>query len=55
MLKLAGLPETGQTILFDGRTGEPFDSPVTVGYMYMLKFNHLVMIKCMLVRQVPIV
>ena len=42
MLSLAGLPETGQTILFDGRTGTRFDRPVTVGYMYMLKLNHLV-------------
>ena len=42
MLKLAGLPESGQTILFDGRTGEPFERPVTVGYMHMIKLNHLV-------------
>jgi DNA-directed RNA polymerase subunit beta len=42
LLKMAGLPESGQTILKDGRTGEPFDRPVTVGYMYMLKLNHLV-------------
>ena len=42
MLELAELPETGQTTLIDGRTGEPFDRPVTVGYMYMLKLNHLV-------------
>ena len=42
MLRLAGLPESGQTVLHDGRTGEPFDRPVTVGYMYMLKLNHLV-------------
>ena len=42
MLKLADLPETGQTPLIDGRTGEVFDRPVTVGYMYMLKLNHLV-------------
>ena len=42
MLKLGGLPETGQATLFDGRTGETFDRPVTVGYMYMLKLNHLV-------------
>jgi DNA-directed RNA polymerase subunit beta len=42
MLKLAGLPESGQTKLVDGRTGVPFDRPVTVGYMYMLKLNHLV-------------
>lgn len=42
MLTLAGLPESGQTTLFDGRTGEAFDRPVTVGYMHMLKLNHLV-------------
>jgi len=36
------LPESGQFDLFDGRTGEKFDRPVTVGYMYMLKLNHLV-------------
>ncbi|MGA1735979.1 MAG: DNA-directed RNA polymerase subunit beta [Pseudomonadales bacterium] len=42
MLKLAGLPESGQTVLFNGRTGEQFERPVTVGYMYMLKLNHLV-------------
>ncbi|GAP65681.1 DNA-directed RNA polymerase [Mizugakiibacter sediminis] len=42
MLKLAGLPESGQTTLYDGRTGEAFDRPVTVGYMHMLKLNHLV-------------
>ncbi len=42
MLRLADLPESGQTTLYDGRTGEAFDRPVTVGYMYMLKLNHLV-------------
>ena len=42
MLELAGLPSSGQTTLFDGRTGDAFDRPVTVGYMYMLKLNHLV-------------
>ncbi|UXI67395.1 DNA-directed RNA polymerase subunit beta [Tahibacter amnicola] len=42
MLQLAGLPSSGQTILIDGRTGEAFDRPVTVGYMHMLKLNHLV-------------
>ena len=42
MLELAGLPTSGQTTLYDGRTGESFDRPVTVGYMYMLKLNHLV-------------
>lgn len=42
MLLLAGLPEGGQTTLYDGRTGRKFDRQVTVGYMYMLKLNHLV-------------
>jgi DNA-directed RNA polymerase subunit beta len=42
MLKLAGLPQSGQTTLIDGRTGEAFDREVTVGYMHMLKLNHLV-------------
>ena len=42
MLKLAKLPTTGQAILHDGRDGEPFEHPVTVGYMYMLKLSHLV-------------
>jgi DNA-directed RNA polymerase subunit beta len=42
MLELAGLPDDGQCVLFDGCTGEQFDRPVTVGYMYMLKLNHLV-------------
>jgi len=42
MLELADLPTTGQTNLFDGRTGEMFDRPVTVGYMYILKLNHLI-------------
>ena len=42
MLHLAGLPEDGKTTLTDGRTGREFDNPVTVGYMYMLKLNHLV-------------
>jgi DNA-directed RNA polymerase subunit beta len=42
LLKLAGLDESGQSWLYDGRTGERFDRPVTVGYMYMLKLNHLV-------------
>ena len=42
LLKMADLPESGQTTLFDGRTGDAFDRPVTVGYMYMLKLNHLV-------------
>ncbi len=42
MLELADLPTSGQTILHDGRTGEAFERPVTVGYMHMLKLNHLV-------------
>jgi len=41
-LKLANLPEKGQTVLFDGRTGEPFDQEITVGMIYMLKLHHLV-------------
>ena len=42
LLELADLPTSGQQTLFDGRTGDQFDRPVTVGYMYMLKLNHLV-------------
>ena len=42
LLNLAGLPESGQATLIDGRTGEPFDRPVTVGYKYILKLHHLV-------------
>ena len=42
MLAMAGLPEKGQTVLFDGRTGEPFDQEITVGMIYMLKLHHLV-------------
>ena len=42
LLTLAGMDESGQITLFDGRTGDAFDRPVTVGYMYMLKLNHLV-------------
>ncbi|MEE8265793.1 MAG: DNA-directed RNA polymerase subunit beta [Acidiferrobacterales bacterium] len=42
MLELAGLPRSGQTRLYDGRTGQAFDHPITVGYMYILKLNHLV-------------
>src|SRR5450432_2108104 len=42
LLTLADLPTSGQTVLHDGRTGEQFERPVTVGYMYMLKLNHLV-------------
>ena len=42
LLQEAKLPATGQILLHDGRTGEPFDKPVTVGYMYMMKLHHLV-------------
>lgn len=42
MLAMADLPESGQTILYDGRTGEPFDQKVTVGTIYMMKLHHLV-------------
>ena len=42
MLELAGLPQTGQARLIDGRTGEMFERPVTIGYMYIIKLNHLV-------------
>lgn len=42
LLQKAGLPSNGKTILFDGRSGEPFTNPVTVGIMYMLKLHHLV-------------
>ena len=42
LLKLADLPESGQLTLFDGRSGRQFERPVTVGYMYMIKLNHLV-------------
>jgi DNA-directed RNA polymerase subunit beta len=42
LLAKGGLPESGQSVVYDGRTGEPFKSPVTVGYMYMLKLHHLV-------------
>ncbi len=41
-LNKAGLPEDGKIVLRDGRTGEPFDNPITVGYVYMLKLAHLV-------------
>jgi len=40
-LRKAGLPEDGKSVLYDGRTGEPFDAPVTVGQIYMLKLSHL--------------
>ena len=42
MFREAGLSEDGKTVLYDGRTGEPFDHPITVGVMYMLKLHHLV-------------
>jgi DNA-directed RNA polymerase subunit beta len=42
LLESAGLPRTGQAMLYDGRSGEIFDSPVTVGVMYMMKLHHLV-------------
>jgi DNA-directed RNA polymerase subunit beta len=42
MVGKAGVPETGKTVLYDGRTGEPFDQPVTVGVIYMMKLHHLV-------------
>jgi DNA-directed RNA polymerase subunit beta len=42
LLRRAGLPDSGKVQLFDGRTGEPFDHPITVGYTYMLKLAHLV-------------
>ena len=41
-LEIAGRPENGKTVLYDGRTGEPMDNHVTVGYVYMLKLHHLV-------------
>ncbi len=42
LLKAAGLPSSGKTLMFDGMTGEEFEQPVTVGYIYMLKLSHLV-------------
>ena len=42
MLELADLPLSGQTTLYDGRTGDAFERPVTIGYMYILKLNHLI-------------
>ena len=42
MLRLADLDDSGQVTLYDGRTGDRFERKVTVGYMYMLKLNHLV-------------
>ncbi len=41
-LKKAGLPEDGKVVLYDGKSGEPFDNKITVGYKYMLKLNHMV-------------
>lgn len=42
LLKMAGLPESGKAVLYDGRTGLPFDNKVTVGYQYLMKLNHLI-------------
>ncbi|MCK4649436.1 DNA-directed RNA polymerase subunit beta/beta', partial [bacterium] len=42
LLKKAGLPENGKTVLYDGRSGEPFDQEITVGYIYMMKLAHIV-------------
>ncbi|NKB80674.1 MAG: DNA-directed RNA polymerase subunit beta [Nitrospirales bacterium] len=42
LLRKAGLPESGQSVVYDGKTGEAFKSPVTVGYVYMMKLHHLV-------------
>ncbi|WP_164081779.1 hypothetical protein, partial [Stenotrophomonas maltophilia] len=42
MLEMAGLDRSAQSTLYDGRTGEPFDRKVTMGYIYMLKLHHLV-------------
>ena len=42
LLKQAGMSEDGKSVLYDGRTGDPFDKPITVGVMYMLKLHHLV-------------
>ncbi len=42
LLKEAGLPENGKTVVYDGHTGEQFDQEITVGYIYMMKLNHLV-------------
>lgn len=51
-LAIAGRPDDGKTVLYDGRTGEPMDNRVTVGYVYMLKLHHWLMTKSMLVLQV---
>ena len=53
MLELAKLPGSGQTYLWDGRTGEKFDRPVTVGIIYMLKLHHLVEDKICLLYTSP--
>ncbi|MFH1038645.1 MAG: DNA-directed RNA polymerase subunit beta [PVC group bacterium] len=45
LLKMANLPESGKTVLCDGRTGEPFGAPIVVGYIYMMKLHHLVAAK----------
>ena len=50
LLEEAGLSRDGKTILYDGRTGEAFDHPITVGVMYMLKLHHLVDDRYMLVQ-----
>lgn len=50
MLKMAGLPTSGQIDLYDGRTGEKFDRKVTVGIIYMIKLHHIVDEKCTHVR-----
>ncbi|HAP68047.1 MAG TPA: hypothetical protein DCQ99_09830, partial [Nitrospinae bacterium] len=42
LLKKADFPETGETVLYDGRSGESFDQKVVVGYIYMMKLHHLV-------------
>jgi len=42
LLKIANLPETGKTTLYDGKTGKKFENPITVGYKYMMKLNHLI-------------
>ncbi len=42
LLKLAGLPDSGKTILYDGKSGLPFDNTITVGYQYLMKLNHLI-------------
>ena len=51
-MKLAGICESGQTVLYDGRTGEKFDRPTTIGYKYIIKLHHLVDEKMHAVQQV---